>query len=142
MTWIKFNDLIDTRLTDFIAWKRILILKSQKTVIMIIKFYAILQQDFAISRQAQPNMIILIISMSALRGLLLVAWPIHDGAVNDLILSVTLENMTKTWPSKTLRAVIFGYEIHVVELQAYVRVQEYGNSVKFFSFDENQPETW
>ena len=63
---------------------------------------------------------------------------IHDGSMNDLILSDTLENMTKTWPSKTLRAVIFGYEIHVVELQAYVRVQEYGHTVKFFSFDSIQ----
>ena len=63
---------------------------------------------------------------------------IHDGSMNDLILSDTLENMTKTWPSKTLRAVIFGYEIHVVELQAYVRVQEYGHTVKFFSFDRRQ----
>ena len=43
--------------------------------------------------------------------------------------------MTKTWPSKTLRVVILSYEIHVVELQAYVRVQGYGHSVKFFSFD-------
>ena len=42
--------------------------------------------------------------------------------------------MTKTWPSKTLRVVILSYEIHVVELQAYVRVQGYGHSVKFFSF--------
>ena len=46
--------------------------------------------------------------------------------------------MTKTWPSKTLRVVILSYEIHVVELQAYVRVQGYGHSVKFFSFDCSQ----
>ena len=66
---------------------------------MIIKFHSILQQDFAISRQAQPNIIILIISVSELRGPLLMGSPIHDGAVNDLILSFSLENMTKTWPS-------------------------------------------
>ena len=46
--------------------------------------------------------------------------------------------MTKTWLSKTIRAVIFGYEIQVVELEAYVRVQEHGHSVKFFSFDNSQ----
>ena len=51
---------------------------------------------------------------------------------------VILENMTNTWPSKSHRAVIFGYEIHVVELQAYVRVQEHGQSAKFFSFDYSQ----
>ena len=56
----------------------------------------------------------------------------------NFFLNDTLENMTKTWPSKTLRVVILSYEIHVVELQAYVRVQGYGHSVKFFSFDCSQ----
>ena len=61
----------------------------------------------------------------------------QDGSMNDLFLSDSRKYI-KTWPSKTIRAVIFGYEIHVVELEAYVRVQGHGHSVKFFSFDYSQ----